>query len=95
MSTPTTRRGGATSRRGGQPVVLPPPGETDAPLRQLPLGLDAPTRPRARTEPLPGVVHIPNWLDLAEQQRGSPTTSARGRFRPPGCAIPACRPATS
>jgi DNA oxidative demethylase len=68
MSTPTTRRGGATSRRGGRPVVLPAPDETGAPLRQMPLALDAPAPPRATTEPRPGVVHVPDWLDAAAQR---------------------------
>lgn len=75
----TVRRGGATSRRGGVPTVLPPlpplppldaPTPEAEPEGQLPLGLaEEPAPERHRAEPLPGVVHIPGWLDLAAQRR--------------------------
>ena len=57
-----------TSRLGGVPTVLPPPG-TVAP-GQLSLGLvaDAPSSNEPTVEfPLADVVHIRNWLSAAEQ----------------------------
>jgi alkylated DNA repair protein (DNA oxidative demethylase) len=69
----SVRRGGATSRRGGVPTVLPPLDAADAaapPEGQLSFGLpEEPEPERHRTEPLPGVVHIPGWLDRAAQRR--------------------------
>ena len=65
---PTARRGGARSRAGGVPTTLPPPGAGRA-GRQLAMALPAWEAPRARAEPLPGVVHIPDWLDRATQRR--------------------------
>jgi alkylated DNA repair protein (DNA oxidative demethylase) len=57
---------GPTSRRGGEPVVLGPATEGPA-TAQLAFGLpDEPAR--VRLEPRPGVVHVPDWLDLAAQQ---------------------------
>lgn len=44
-------------------MVLPPVA-TDRPLQQMGLALDAAQEPRLRTEPLPGVVHVPDWLDI-------------------------------
>jgi DNA oxidative demethylase len=92
-TTPTARRSGARSRRGGQPTSLPPAGTpTGGPPvhRQLslPVAGDAtdptdatdPAAPavgadgadgdesRAPREVLPGVVHVPRWLDLPAQQ---------------------------
>ena len=62
-SLPTARRYGAVSRRGGVPVTLPP--AADAPVPSLPLPDE---REGARDEVLPGVVHIPGWLDDAAQR---------------------------
>jgi DNA oxidative demethylase len=60
---PTTRRNGATSRRGGRQVTLPPP--TPAPdVRPLPLPDE---RNGTRREVLPGVIHILRWLDDTAQ----------------------------
>lgn len=59
----STRRNGPRSRRGGQPVTLPPPTIPD--VRPLPLPDE---RERERRQVLPGVVHIPGWLDEAAQQ---------------------------
>jgi alkylated DNA repair protein (DNA oxidative demethylase) len=60
---PTTRRHGATSRRGGVPVTLPPPSPAPG-VRPLPLPDE---RPAGRREVLPGVFHVPRWLDPAGQ----------------------------
>jgi DNA oxidative demethylase len=68
-STPTTRRRGATSRRGGEPVVLPSALAPSNQARQLALRLDAVEPDRSRWEPVPGVVHVPDWLP-ATAQRG-------------------------
>jgi alkylated DNA repair protein (DNA oxidative demethylase) len=65
---PTTRRGGATSRLGGQPVALPP-ASSPAPTGQVALALDLAEPERATTEPLAGVVHVPGWLGAAAQRR--------------------------
>ena len=56
---------GRTSRLGGEQIVLGP--AADALPGQLPLGLAA-ARVRAVDEPLPGVVFIPDWLDLDAQR---------------------------
>ena len=61
MGTPTTRRGGARSRISGVPTVLPPAAQAVPTLLTLP-------DERTRSEPLPGVVHLPGWLGLGEQQ---------------------------
>jgi alkylated DNA repair protein (DNA oxidative demethylase) len=70
-STSTTRRGGAVSRHGGVPTVVPPPAGSPGQLA-LPLaGRDGGTGPAgapARAEPLPGAVHLPGWLDPATQR---------------------------
>lgn len=59
-----SKSGTATSREGGVPTRLPPPA-TGA--RQLSFALaGAPERP-PRSEPLPGVVHITNWLSFEVQ----------------------------
>jgi alkylated DNA repair protein (DNA oxidative demethylase) len=59
---------GRTARRGGAPVTLGAPADaTRAAHGQLALGLV--TEPlRTRTEPRPGIVHVPDWLDLDEQR---------------------------
>src|SRR5437868_3412644 len=65
-TTPTTRRRGATSRRGGEPVMLPPVNASFT--RQMSLTLDG-ARPHRRVrEVLPGVVHVPDWLDAPAQR---------------------------
>lgn len=64
--TPTARRGGAVSRRGGVPTVVPPPATSPG---QLALPLVAPSEGGgARSEPLPGAVHIAGWLDRDAQR---------------------------
>jgi alkylated DNA repair protein (DNA oxidative demethylase) len=68
-STPTTRRRGSTSRLGGVPVTLPPSGASPAPTHQMTLALDAMPADRAIGERLPGVVHVPDWLDAAAQRQ--------------------------
>jgi alkylated DNA repair protein (DNA oxidative demethylase) len=56
---------GRTSRLRGEPVTLGAPATS--PAGQLGLELLAePTR--ARTEPRPGIVHVPDWLDLDAQR---------------------------
>ncbi|MDQ3468406.1 MAG: alpha-ketoglutarate-dependent dioxygenase AlkB [Actinomycetota bacterium] len=66
---PVIRRGrGARSRLGGVPTTLPPPDVAGSRAGQLPLLLDEPTNDRHVTEPLPGVVHVPGWLDLDAQR---------------------------
>ena len=62
-SAPATRRNGARSRRGGEPVTLPPPVPGPV-VRPLPLADERDGEPR---ELLPGVVHIPGWLDDGAQ----------------------------
>ena len=62
-SVPTARRSGATSRRGGVPVRLPPP-DPHPDVRPLPLPDE---RPGGRREILPGVVHVARWLDHEAQ----------------------------
>ncbi len=60
--TPGTR--GPTSRLGGEPVSLGPPV---APTAQLGLGIvEESTRSTAR--PRPGIVLVPDWLDLDAQR---------------------------
>ncbi|HEU5309468.1 MAG TPA: alpha-ketoglutarate-dependent dioxygenase AlkB [Acidimicrobiia bacterium] len=58
---------GPTSRRGGEPVALAVADVAAAPAGQLALGLG--TEP-ARTvlEPRPGVVLVPDWLDVVAQR---------------------------
>jgi alkylated DNA repair protein (DNA oxidative demethylase) len=63
---PTTRRGGARSRRPGVPTTLPA-AASGGPARQLAMPLP-PEPPRARHEVLPEVVHVPDWLDLDAQR---------------------------
>ena len=73
MHTVATRRWrGARSRLGGVPTTLPPPTGAEAvpatgPGRQLDM-FAAAEPARERCEPLPGVVHVPGWLDLDAQQ---------------------------
>jgi alkylated DNA repair protein (DNA oxidative demethylase) len=58
---------GATSRLGGVPVDIDSLGVAVAPARQMAL-LDEPEPPRPTAEVLPGVVHVPDWLDLDTQR---------------------------
>jgi alkylated DNA repair protein (DNA oxidative demethylase) len=64
-STRTPGRRGPTSRLGGERVTLGPPAEAAAGQLGLGLALDA---PRVRWEPRPGVVLVPDWLDLVAQR---------------------------
>lgn len=65
---PTTRRGGARSRLGGEPVPSLAATATSSPDRQMSLTFDADdARPRTPQRVLPGVVHVPNWLDRRAQ----------------------------
>ncbi len=72
---PGARFGGARSRRGGVPATLPDPSEpwpaVEAGQLALALELDPDDAGEERpvVEPLPGVVRVPGWLDLAQQQR--------------------------
>jgi alkylated DNA repair protein (DNA oxidative demethylase) len=67
-TTPNTRRAGATSRLGGVPTTLPPPGAS-GPDRQLAMAFGREPGPgRERREVLPGAVHVPDWLDPAAQR---------------------------
>jgi DNA oxidative demethylase len=65
---PTTRRGGARSRRGGMPTMLPPAPTSLGPHHQPPLPLGEAEATRPRREVLPGVVHVPAWLGLPAQR---------------------------
>jgi alkylated DNA repair protein (DNA oxidative demethylase) len=65
-STSFHRRRSGTSRLGGVPTVLPP--ASPGPRTQLTLRLDDHDRPAGRRLLLPGVVHVPGWLDLSAQQ---------------------------
>ena len=81
---------GRTSRLGGEQAVLG--AAVDAPARQL--GLDLAAEPvRTAIEPRPGVVHVPDWLDL-DAQRALVAEFREWARRRPGCATRACRPAT-
>ena len=65
---PGSRRYGATSRLGGVPVDLDELAPAPPPTGQMTLVLDQVEVSRARHEPLPGVVHLPDWLDFDEQR---------------------------
>jgi DNA oxidative demethylase len=66
---PTTRRAGARSRRGGVPTTLPPAAATPTTaIRQPCLPLVEVGTARSRHDVLPGVVHVPAWLDLPIQR---------------------------
>jgi alkylated DNA repair protein (DNA oxidative demethylase) len=66
---PTTRRRGARSSRGGEPVAPPEEVATGQTARQMTLTFDTDAPAPTPQHILPGVVHIPNWLDRAAQQR--------------------------
>ncbi len=69
--TPTTRRGGARSRLGGVPTMLPtalPPADPVGPPHQLTLPIAHVEPGTAAREVLPGAVHVPGWLDLDAQR---------------------------
>jgi DNA oxidative demethylase len=67
-TTPHARRRGARSRLGGLPTSVPAVAEeTRTAGRQLALPL-AVEPAGARAEVLPGVVHVPAWLDLETQR---------------------------
>lgn len=82
-STRTSSAGrGPTSRLGGRPVLLPPAVERAVTTAQLDLGLGLAAAPRrVVTQPREGVVHVPDWLDLAAQR--SLVTQFREWARPP------------
>lgn len=79
-SAQTRHRGGARSRLGGVPATLPPLELADAAEsadprsggaatgRQLAMPFAHEPPPRDRRELLPGVVHVPGWLDLGAQR---------------------------
>jgi alkylated DNA repair protein (DNA oxidative demethylase) len=54
------------SRLGGVPTVLPP--GAPAPAGQIGLPLETDVRDPRPRGPLPGVVHVPDWLDLDAQR---------------------------
>lgn len=69
--TSSDRWKGTTSRAGGVPTVVgPPAGDRPVEPGQMSLGLALAEAepPRERAELLPGVVHVPGWLDLTAQQ---------------------------
>ena len=66
-STRTTGWRGPTSKLGGRPVTLTDITEPTTTARQM--TLDAFEPPRTRNEPLPGVVHLPDWLDPEGQRK--------------------------
>ena len=68
VAVPTTRRGGARSRRGGVPTTLPEPATEVGPHHQPALPLLEVEVHRPRREVLPGVVHVPAWLALPTQR---------------------------
>jgi alkylated DNA repair protein (DNA oxidative demethylase) len=84
---PTTRRNGARSRRAGVPTVLPPVAEIVGPMGQLALPVADAGPPRLWREVLPGVVHVPAWLDL-DGQRGLVESFRRWALPPAGLRHP-------
>jgi alkylated DNA repair protein (DNA oxidative demethylase) len=89
----STRRRGASSRLGGVPTTLPPVTADAAgaagvagaagtgPTHQLALPVTEAEAPRSRQEVLPGVVHVPAWLDLDAQR--ALVEDFKGWARPP------------
>ena len=67
-SLPTTRRGGASSRLGGEAVMLAAPSDTETRVGQLALPVNDDARTSTPLEVLPGVVHLPKWLNAEEQR---------------------------
>ena len=67
VGAPIIRGRGARSRRGGVPTALLPATDLRPPRGQLTLLHDEPSTDRPVSEPLPGVVHIPGWLDMDAQ----------------------------
>ena len=61
------RRRGATSRLGGRPIAIDS-AATPVPERQLALCFDARRVDRIVRDVLPGVVHLPGWLDVDAQR---------------------------
>ena len=62
----TSRRSGTRSRSRGVPVALADPA--DVSTGQLSLAVAEADGVRRRCEILPGVVHVPGWLDLDSQR---------------------------
>ena len=89
----TVRRGGATSSLGGQPTVLPDVDADRAAATAegqlaLPIAVEPDDGPERRwTEVLPGVVHVPGWLDL-DAQRGLVGDFRRWALPPAGLRHP-------
>ncbi len=92
-ATPTTRRRGARSHRGGAPTTLGDLHDQPERTGQLTLGLLPTASIPARREVLPGVFHIASWLDL-DTQRGLAGDFRRWAQPRQDCAGPACRPVT-
>jgi len=69
MGTQRTRRGGATSRLGGEPVALTAVSAPAPAARQLQFRLEVAGPTRTRQEVLPGAVHVPDWLDHEGQRK--------------------------
>ena len=83
----SARTGGGTSGLGGIPTTLAEPAMGEP--RQLALRLAEPPErgvPR-RTEVLPDVVHVPDWLDL-DAQRALVDEFRRGPLPPAGLRHP-------
>jgi len=68
VSTTSLRSRMGTSRLGGVPTVLPPPGTPSAGQLGLDLGTPPPRPPAPPVEVLPDVVHVSGWLDLDAQR---------------------------
>ena len=66
----TAGRRGPTSRLGGEQVTLGPPVDmsADMPAGQLALGIVPEAAARTVVEPRPGIILIPDWLDLDAQR---------------------------
>jgi alkylated DNA repair protein (DNA oxidative demethylase) len=81
----STRSRMGTSRLGGVPTELPPPGAV--PSGQLGLALDAPAAAPIRHDVLDDVVHIGGWLD-ADAQRALVAAFRRWAIPPAGLRHP-------
>ena len=86
MGTISTRGRMRTSRLGGVPTTLPPP-DASGRVAQLDLGIDPPWHSPRRTEVLPDVVHVANWLDC-DTQRGLVAAFRRWAEPPAGLRHP-------
>jgi alkylated DNA repair protein (DNA oxidative demethylase) len=68
MGSKSTTRG-TRSRLGGVPAALEAASVASPAARQMALAIESDLRTPTPSQPLPGVVHIPSWLDLGEQQQ--------------------------